>query len=1514
MPREAPHAEHGSGLAHSGRQAEGTNQLPGRVHLQGERAYRQGEIESQLGVRTNQLGERVHLQRERTNQLPKRILHLGVGSKQQGDRSSQQGEKANHMIHQLEEADCYPGEMIHQLNNATMIHQLRDKFNQQVENLQLTEQVRQYKEPSNQPGDGINQLGETASQNAKSIPHHHPHQPNWRVCRSAAHSPEEPFLIPEAPRTPADQTRVLEPTRVLPSPIHGQQRQDQCHSDQSTSEQSLSEQATREKTQSEHAMIEQSQSEQVTREHSQSELAMIEQSQSEQVTREQSQSEHSAMEQVQSQHAVRVQSQSEHSDGVQCQILVDESLNQSEHSERNQSECVRCQNPSECVRGQSQSELERDQNQSECDRGQSQWERREHLRETQVKTQWEEPDAYERRGGDQESTDTHQERPQQQLERPQQQQEEFMMDRVPGEREKEEQFTMDRFPGQREREEKFMMDRVSRERDGTNVPQSLNQYTGDMSQSPSHPNFQSTHWQRDGMWVETGAQAMPLATQNYQSQGFLQAPPPCKSHHPEKTQPGAPPSWPQLHHQATPTPLTTPISKQATPTAPTHFTIPINNQATPTPLSTPISNQATPTPLTISISNQATPTPFTIPISNQATPTPLTTTISNQTTPTPLPIPISRQGTPTPLPIPISRQGTPTPLPIPISQQGIPTPLPIPISQQGTLTVTTTISNQATPTPVTTPPYLNTEVTHIQTTPPNQPPPTQVTPTYSTPTNAPTLLLLRQASVGSRLHHYHEQSDSESDGEAGQWDGTSPITEEEEPLANQNALMEETAGMEPVTPNQTAGVQSGLSNYSVGIESLPSHQGTEEESVLPNQAAGMEHVLSNQSVRVESVLPNPSTGVECVLSNQTVGVESVRDSGNVVSQAIKDIREAIEEVKQRAVRSPYTPDLPSEPVWVMRPPSPKIDKTSLYHCNSQSDSNLLFHSQSPNQSDKNLLFHCLPPTQSESNLLFHCQPPTQSDKNLLFHCQPPTQSDSNLLFDCQSPTQSEKNLLYHCQPPFQSDNNLLFHSQPPAKSDNSLLYHCNPQSEDNLLYRCQPTTQSHTSSPYHRPPLSHADASALLQCLQEEHPIPEAFAPLGKESLNPRQLCDVTDSSPVHYEEEPPRSLASLPSFVDVPGPCDPVDLIDGVLFAAVYLGCTQLLSERNPSKNSRMQQAQEAMSRVRAVAGDPAAMVEVDLFLSTQRIKVLNTETQGVMLDQPLRTVSYIADIGDTVVLMARRKMIRSRSAQDQLDSNHTPDCKRHYRMICHVFQSEDAQLIAQAIGQTFTVAYQEFLRANGIDPEDLSQREYSELLNTQDMYNDDLIHFSKSENCRDVYIEKQKGEILGVVIVESGWGSILPTVIIASMMQSGPAVRSGRLNIGDQIMIVNGTSLVGLPLNTCQSIIKGLKSQSRVKMNIVRCPPVTMVLIRRPDLRYQLGFSVQNGIICSLMRGGIAERGGVRVGHRIIEIDSQSVVATPHEKIVYILSNAVGEIHMKTMPAAMYRLLTGQEQPVYI
>uniref|UniRef100_A0A8C6TKT9 Amyloid beta (A4) precursor protein-binding, family A, member 2a n=1 Tax=Neogobius melanostomus TaxID=47308 RepID=A0A8C6TKT9_9GOBI len=422
-------------------------------------------------------------------------------------------------------------------------------------------------------------------------------------------------------------------------------------------------------------------------------------------------------------------------------------------------------------------------------------------------------------------------------------------------------------------------------------------------------------------------------------------------------------------------------------------------------------------------------------------------------------------------------------------------------------------------------------------------------------------------------------------------------------------------------------------------------------------------------------------------------------------------------------------------------------------------------------------------------------------------------------------------------------------------------------------------------------------------------------SPPTEENESPKQFCGAFSISPI-------CTVYFVLFTRAVPGPCEPEDLIDGIIFAANYLGCTPVLSDKNPTKSVRMSQAQEAVNHIKVaywkanqkLSSDCQMMTEVDLFISTKAVKVLNADTQETMMDSALRTISYIADIGNIVVVMARTPISQSSSEQLSECPVSTKEAKNQYRMICYVFESEDAQLIAQSIGQAFSVAYREFLRANGINPTDLSQKQYSDIINSQEMYHDDLVHFSNSDNCKELYVEKQKGEILGVVIVESGWGSILPTVILAGMLNSGPAARSGKLSVGDQIMSINDTSLVGLPLATCQGIIKGLKNHVKVKLSIVSCPPVTTVLIKRPDLKFQLGFSVQNGIICSLMRGGIAERGGVRVGHRIIEINGQSVVAMAHEKIVQTLSVSVGEINMKTMPAVMFRLLTGQETPVYI
>lgn len=39
--------------------------------------------------------------------------------------------------------------------------------------------------------------------------------------------------------------------------------------------------------------------------------------------------------------------------------------------------------------------------------------------------------------------------------------------------------------------------------------------------------------------------------------------------------------------------------------------------------------------------------------------------------------------------------------------------------------------------------------------------------------------------------------------------------------------------------------------------------------------------------------------------------------------------------------------------------------------------------------------------------------------------------------------------------------------------------------------------------------------------------------------------------------------------------------------------------------------------------------------------------------------------------------------------------------------------------------------------------------------------------------------------------------------------------------------------------------KNKTAVKLTAVSCPPVVEVKIKRPDTKYQLGFSVQNGVV---------------------------------------------------------------------
>ena len=68
-------------------------------------------------------------------------------------------------------------------------------------------------------------------------------------------------------------------------------------------------------------------------------------------------------------------------------------------------------------------------------------------------------------------------------------------------------------------------------------------------------------------------------------------------------------------------------------------------------------------------------------------------------------------------------------------------------------------------------------------------------------------------------------------------------------------------------------------------------------------------------------------------------------------------------------------------------------------------------------------------------------------------------------------------------------------------------------------------------------------------------------------------------------------------------------------------------------------------------------------------------------------------------------------------------------------MFSSPKAQFIAQSIGQAFQVAYMEFLKANGIEDHSfVKEMDYQEVLNSQEIFGDELAMFARKELQKEV------------------------------------------------------------------------------------------------------------------------------------------------------------------------------------
>lgn len=163
----------------------------------------------------------------------------------------------------------------------------------------------------------------------------------------------------------------------------------------------------------------------------------------------------------------------------------------------------------------------------------------------------------------------------------------------------------------------------------------------------------------------------------------------------------------------------------------------------------------------------------------------------------------------------------------------------------------------------------------------------------------------QQDSVGSRLRHYDERSDGESD---------SPEKEAEfAPYPRADSCDQEedvSSTVTEVKENHSPQSTHGSTEEAIREENeLKQGEETCEEELRTvsdknQQGDDRENVASKQ----QAVIP----------TEESVAIRHNQQKRDAISLAIKDIKEAIEEVKNRTVRSPYTPDEPKEPIWVMR--------------------------------------------------------------------------------------------------------------------------------------------------------------------------------------------------------------------------------------------------------------------------------------------------------------------------------------------------------------------------------------------------------------------------------------------------------------------------------------------------------------------------------------------------------------------------------------------------------------------
>merc|ERR1712038_1379799 len=170
-----------------------------------------------------------------------------------------------------------------------------------------------------------------------------------------------------------------------------------------------------------------------------------------------------------------------------------------------------------------------------------------------------------------------------------------------------------------------------------------------------------------------------------------------------------------------------------------------------------------------------------------------------------------------------------------------------------------------------------------------------------------------------------------------------------------------------------------------------------------------------------------------------------------------------------------------------------------------------------------------------------------------------------------------------------------------------------------------------------------------------------------------------------------------------------------------------------------------------------------------------------------------------------------------------------------------------------------------------------------------------------------------MGMKLVPTGRDAVVPGVVVEQIHLNGPAHKTGKIKIGDQIMSINGASLIGMKYSDVLSVVDGVSKGVKIVLEIVEgggsadksaqllsdhtdnlstfmnpeyCLTITlqkkpgerMGMVIRPTLSDAIVPSVF--ITCINPSGAAAANGKFKVGDQILKINGQSTVGLSYKE----------------------------------